>query len=149
MNHAPEYIETMRKLAPLIREHRYFSVWKFDMLCDWCAYHWNRGTISYVIDDWDRARGVCLIKLFSRLEQFLEPFVHEPCGRFCMVDLMAVTDPEAPQLMFDDLYKKWGKQEVVMWDRGDRTESGAPRMYTWDGYRKLLRRITNTEARIR
>ena len=143
MKHAPEYLETMRKLVPLLREHRRFSVWKFDMLCDWVAFFWNRGTISYVIDDCGQARGVCLVKLFRRLEQFLEPFVHEPCGKFCMVEFLGARDAFGIAGCFDSLFARWGPQETVIWDRGLRTESGAPRMYTWRQYMRIKMRLTN------
>lgn len=142
MKHAPEYIETMKKLVPLLREHRRFSVWKFDILCDWVAYFWNRGTISYVIDDWGNARGVCLVKLFRVLPQFLEPFVHEPCGGFCMIELMVADGPETLGWLHDDLVRRWGEHEIVMWDRGERTEGGSPRIYRWNEFERLARRIT-------
>jgi hypothetical protein len=141
MKHAPEYLETMEKLAPLLREHRHYSGWKFDMLCDWCAYFWNRGTISYLIDD-GQARGVCLVKLFKRLEQFLEPFVHEPGGKFCMVELLVARDPLAIAHTFFELTGRWGKPAIILWDRGERTEGGSPRMYRWSDYEKLTRRLT-------
>ena len=146
MKHAPEYLETMRKLVPLLREHRPFSVWKFGLLCDWCAYYWNRGTISYVIDDWGQARGVCLVKLFSRLEQFLEPFVHEPCGGFCMLEVMVADGPETLGWICADLTRRWGPHEIVLWDRGERTKNGPPRMYRWDQFQKLARRITREKG---
>jgi hypothetical protein len=141
MKHAPEYLAVMEKLKPLFREHPRFSVMKYDLLCDWIAYFWNRGTISYLLDG-EGARGVCLIKLFSRLGQFLEPFVHEPGGKFCMVELLVAKDPLAIAYTYFELVKRWGKPEIIMWDRGERTEGGTPRMYTWDQYEKLTRRLT-------
>lgn len=143
MTHAPEYIVTMKRLTPLLREAPKFCVWQFDMLCDWLSYFWNRGTISFVIDEQDRAHGVCLVKLFSRLEQFLEPFVHEPCGRFCMIELMVADSPSVMGQIFDDLVERWGRYDLILWDRGERTENGAPRMYRWKEFQKLARRITN------
>lgn len=143
MVHAPEYIVTMKRLTPLLREAPKFCVWQFDMLCDWLSYFWNRGTISFVIDEQDRAHGVCLVKLFSRLEQFLEPFVHEPCGRFCMIELMVADSPSVMGQIFDDLVERWGRYDLILWDRGERTENGAPRMYRWKEFQKLARRITN------
>src|SRR5215475_14399762 len=143
MNHAPQYIETMRKLAPLIRDVRKFSVWQLDMLCDWFAYFWNRGTISFVIDTQGQAHGVCAIKFFRNLEGFLEPFVHEPCGRFCMIELMVAKSPTVMGLIFTELTDRWGEVECMMWDRYERTEKGAPRMWTWSQFKKLARRITH------
>lgn len=139
MNHATEYLETMEKLAPLLRRHRYYRLWKFEMLCDWAAYYWNRGTISFVLDEEGKACGVCLIKLFRSLEQFLEPFVHEPCGRFCMVEVLVGTGPSVHRRLLDELVGRWGSQEIVIWDRAERTEGGAPRMYRWQDFERLNR----------
>jgi len=147
MNHAPQYIETMRKLAPLIRDVPKFCVWQFDMLCDWFAFYWNRGTLSFYLDTEGANQGVCAIKLFSRLEQFLEPFIHEPGGRFAMIELMSARSSEAMGFIYDELVKRWGRREVMIWDRGERTEGGAPRMYRWDSFEKLARRITNGQWR--
>jgi hypothetical protein len=133
----------MEKLAPLLRDVRKFSVWQFDMLCDWFAYFWNRGTISFVIDQEGQAHGVCAIKFFRNLEQFLEPFVHEPCGRFCMIELMVAKSPAVMGSIFTELTDRWGEVACIMWDRYERTENGAPRMWTWAQFKKLARRITN------
>ena len=141
MTHAPEYLATMCKLIPMIREVPKFSFWDFETLCDWFSYFWNRGTISFQIEG-ENAKGVCAIKLFSRLEQFLEPFVHEPKGDFCMVDVLVADGPEAIAFSFHELFKRWGPGRVMLWDRGARTEGGAPRMYLWKDYLKLTRRLT-------
>ena len=142
MNHHPNYIVTMRTLAGRIRDVPKFSVWQFDMLCDWCAYFWNKGTISFVIEEGE-AKGVCMIKLFSRLEQFLEPFVHEPGGQFAMIESLAGDGPETFALLLKDLTGRWGHPPIVLWDRGLRTESGTPRIFTWQGFEKLARRFTH------
>jgi hypothetical protein len=144
MKHAPEYIETMESLVPLIREARRYSLWQFDILCDWFAYFWNRGTIAFVIDARGNAQGVCAIKLFNRLEQFLEPFVHEPTGKFCLVDLLVAVSPPTIADCFEILFGRWGPQEIMIWERGDRTAQTdrAPRMYTWAQYLKLTNRLT-------
>jgi hypothetical protein len=140
MKHAKEYLEVMDQLEPLLREHHWFTNMQRDLLNDWIAYFWNRGTISYLIDG-ERARGVCLIKLFRHLGQFLEPFVHEP-GRFCMVELLVARDPLAIAHAYFELTSRWGKPEIMLWDRSERTEKGAPRMFTWNQYEKLTRRLT-------
>jgi hypothetical protein len=144
MKHAKEYLETMEILMPLIREARRYSVWQFDMLCDWFAYFWNRGTIAFVIDAHGNAQGICAIKLFNRLEQFLEPFVHEPTGKFCLVDLLVAVSPLAIADCFEILFGRWGPQAIMIWDRGDRTDqpNRAPRMYTWLQYLKLTNTLT-------
>jgi hypothetical protein len=139
MNHAPEYIAIMKILAPLIRDVPKFSVWQFGTLCDWMAYFWNRGTLSFVIEEGEPL-GFCTIKLFRELGQFLEPFVHDPCGRYAMVEALVARTPQAWARMFEELVGRWGRVEVVLWDRGMRTENGAPRMYRWNDYIKLVRR---------
>jgi hypothetical protein len=141
MKHSSEFLAVISKLEPLLREDRKFCLMPYGLLCDWIAYFWNRGTISYLIDD-DQARGVCLIKLFRHLGQFLEPFVHDPCGKFCMVETLVAKDPIAIAHAYFELKKRWGKPAVMMWDRGERTEGGPPRLYTWDQYERLTRRLT-------
>ena len=39
---------------------------------------------------------------------------------------------------------RWGKRDLVLWERGDRTEKSvkAPRMYRWDQYMRLTGRMT-------
>jgi hypothetical protein len=148
MKHAPEYLETMDSLVPLIREARRYHNWRFDQVCDWVAYFWNRGTISWVIDDWGKAQGVCIIKLFRRLEQFLEPFVHEPDGQFCMIELLVADGPEMHGWLLEDLIRRWGWPAIMMWDRGDRTTGGAPRMYTRAQFMKLAHRFTKIKQEV-
>jgi hypothetical protein len=143
MTHAPEYIATMRQLAGRIRDVPKFSVWQFDMLCDWFSFFWNRGTISFVIAPDGTAQGVTVIKLFSRLEQFLEPFVHVPDGQFLMIEVLSCDGVQTRAKMFEELFERWGKRSVVLWDRPFRTEAGAPRMWRWDQFHKLARRFTN------
>jgi len=140
MRHAESYVKTMRALAGRIRAVPKFSIWQFDMLCDWFAYAWNRGTISFVIEE-GQARGVCVIKLFSRLEQFLEPFVHEPGGRFAFIEVLSSEGPQIHRRLWDELVGRWGHPPIVMWDRPWRTEGGAPRMFTWGQFEKLSRRF--------
>jgi hypothetical protein len=142
MEHAKEFIRTMRILKPLFREWSPLSVLPFDDLCNYVAWFWNRGTISYVIDDWGEPKGVCLVKLFSELGQFVLPLVHDPTGRFCMLVLMVADGPETMGWICEDLTRRWGPYQIMMWDRGERTEGGAPRMYSWKQFQKLARRMT-------
>ena len=86
--------------------------------------------------------GVCTIKLFDQLEDFLSPKAFNPTGKFCMVDLLVAVSPVAIAQCFETLFGRWGPQETMLWDRGERTEGGAPRMYTWQQYLKLTRRLT-------
>ena len=141
MKHSHEFLAVMSKLEPLLREEAKFCLMPYGLLCDWIAYFWNRGTLSYLINPGE-ARGVCLIKLFRHLGQFLEPFVHDPCGNFCMVETLVARDPLAIAHTYFELTGRWGKPKVILWDRGERTEGGSPRIYTWDQYEKLTRRLT-------
>jgi hypothetical protein len=141
MKHCPEFLAVIANLLPLLRRYRPFAQMQFEALCDHLAWYWNMGAMSYVIDD-QGGRAVCLIKLFRRLEQFLDSYVHEPCGRFCMIELMAANDPLAMGQTFEELTARFGPQRIVLWDRGTRTESGAPRMYQWAQFEKLARRLT-------
>jgi hypothetical protein len=141
MKHCPEFLAVIANLLPLLRRHRPFAQIQFETLCDHLAWYWNMGAMSYVIDE-QGGRAVCLIKLFRRLEQFLDSYVHEPCGQFCMIELMAANDPLAMGQTCEELIARFGPQAVVLWDRGTRTEGGAPRMYPWAQFMKLARRIT-------
>lgn len=114
----------------------------FSKICDHFAFYWNRGTFSYSIDDFGEPHGACLIKLFNRLGQFLDPYVHEPTGRFVMIELLVADNPIIMAQLCDDLVARWGPQEIVLWDRDERTEDGAPRMFTWNKFMKLARRLT-------
>lgn len=86
--------------------------------------------------------GVCTIKLFDRLEDFLSPEAFNPTGKFCQVDLLVAVSPVAIADCFEILFKRWGPQEIMLWDRDERTEKGAPKMFRWDQYLKLTRRLT-------
>ena len=140
--HAPEFVATIRRLLPLLQNYPPYSVLRFESLCDWVAFYWNRGTISYVIDQFGEPEAVCVIKLFRELEQFMDPFIHEPCNQFCMIEVMIARTPNAMAQICDQLTRRWGPQSVIMWDRHERTEEGCPRMYRWDQFQKLARRIT-------
>jgi hypothetical protein len=138
------FYRTVRSLEPLLRRHRTLEKMDFDMLIEWVAYFWNRNTISHVIDN-GKPRAVCMIKLFRRLQEFQEPFVHDPCNKFCMIELMSASDPEAMGIVHDRLFERWGPQMIVMWDRGERTEKGRPRMYRWDQFERLAEKLTHKE----
>ena len=139
--HAPEYVSTMRLLLPLLRRQETFSVTPFEKLCDYFAYSWNRGTFAYVIEA-GVPRGVCVIKLFSKPEQFLDEFVHQPEGMFMMVVAMIADSAETMGKLHDELLERWGPRQIILWERGSRTEYGSPRIYTWAMFEKLAKRIT-------
>lgn len=140
--HSSEFLDKMRVLAPLLQNYPPLASMPFDDLCDWMSWYWNRGTMVWRISDFNEPQGVCLIRLFRRLEQFMDRDVHEPCGRFAFIELSVASDPIIMGLMFNDMTSRWGPQEVVMWDRGERTEQGTPRMYRWHQFRKLARRLS-------
>jgi hypothetical protein len=142
MKHSPHYIATIAKLMPILHAHAPLRGMGFDQLCDYLAYFWNHGTMSYVMNADDSPAGVCLIKLFCELESFLDEFIHEPDGEFCMVILLAADTPNTIAQLFYPLVDRWGEGRVMLWDRGERTENGAPKMYTWENYLKLTRRLT-------
>lgn len=140
--HHPNFLQLVFALKPVLRLHPPLATMHIDDLVDWVAWYWNRGTISWQIDDGGNPQGVCLIKLFRRMEQFLEPNVHDPCGKFCLIELLVSTEPVTTGILCKALVDRWGPQEIMMWDRGDRTKYGAPRMYRWDQFMKLTKRIT-------
>jgi hypothetical protein len=139
--HHPEYLRRIHLLAPLLRQYQPLSMLQVDDIADWIAWYWNRGTIAYIIDDYDVPQGVCLIKLFKRLNQFMD-LVHEPSGKFAFIELAVAEQPLAMGQMLEIFIKRWGPQAVVMWDRSERTESGCPRMYRWSQFQKLARRLS-------
>lgn len=140
--HSIEFLDKMRVLAPLLRNHPPLSTLSFSALCDWVSWYWNRGTLCYVLNQDGGASAVCLVKVFRHLRQFLDPFVHDPCGNFCMIELMCAEEPVAMGAIFTELQRRFGPQGIIMWDRGARTEGGPPRMYRWHQFRKLARRLT-------
>jgi hypothetical protein len=141
--HAPVFLRVMHKVEPFIRD-RYpkWGDWSFEQMSDQCAMYWNRGTMSLSVDCFGEIHGLCLIKLFRYLNDFLFEHPHDPCGKFCWVELMIADYPQAAIEMKLGFIRRWGPQEIMMWDRGDRTEGKAPRMYTWDQYNKLTRRLS-------
>jgi hypothetical protein len=140
--HSQEFVEAMLVLAPLLRKHQPLKDLGFIEICDWVAHYWNRGTISYLIDDDGEPRAVCLMKYFRNIRQFLEPHVHEPCGRMCMIELLVASEPVSMAAVCREQIARFGPQHVVMFDRGERTENGAPRMYIWSKFMTLVRRLT-------
>lgn len=142
MTHCPEFLVVVSKLLPLLRRHRPFAEMRFDELCDHLAWYWNHQTMCFVLSEFGEPRAVCLIKLFRHLPQFLDLYVHDPCRQFVMIELMVADDPLAMGQICEELTDLYGSQECVMWDRQERTESGAPRMFTWNQFMKLARRIS-------
>lgn len=142
MKHAEEYVVEIGKLLLLLRRSPAFSVMPFADLCDHLAWYWNRGTMCYVMGHRDVPRAICLIKLFRHIDQFMDAYVHEPCGEICMIELMVAEDPLAMGAIFEEFVKRWHSVKTVMFDREERTEYGCPRMYSWRQFEKLARRLS-------
>jgi hypothetical protein len=140
--HAPEFLEVMAEAVPFIKEnHVRWRNSPEELIQDYCSWFWNRGTMATSFAGSD-IHGICLIRLFDKLGDFLKPWVHEPSGNFCFVELLCCDSPLAIADCFEIFFKRWGRQEVMIWDRGERTEGGTPRMYRWDQYLKLTDRLT-------
>ena len=52
------------------------------------------------------------------LEQFLDAYVHDPCGEFCMIELMVAEDPLAMGAIFEEFVKRWRGAKTVLWEEG-------------------------------
>jgi hypothetical protein len=135
---------TADKCVPFIREHHNaWSETSSERLYKYLAWFAARDllAVSFVGEE---VNAVCTIKLFDRMEQWLALWPYDPHGRFVMIDLMVAITPVAMADCFDKLLARWGKREVVIWERLDRTEGTdkAPRMYTWQQFEKLARRLT-------
>ena len=131
------------RLVPFIREnHPKWRDGSSDGLYEYLAWFWARNLLAVSMSN-EQIHGVCAIRFFNRLEDFLRPRAFEAGGKFCMVDLLVATSPLAIADCFESLFGRWGPQEIMLWERGERTEntSRPPRMYTWDQYLKLKRRL--------
>lgn len=129
-------------LVPFIRENH--AKWRdtpSNKLRDYLDWFENRELLSVSVLG-EEIYGVCTIKLFDQLSDFLEPWAFNPTGKFCMVDLLVALSPVAIAHCFETLFARWGPQEIMIWERGRRTENGVPRMFTWEQYLKLTRRLT-------
>jgi len=142
MKHAAEFLHVCSKVVPFIKtNHQRWQDCTDEVIANYLAWFWNRDLIAVSWLDGE-VTGVCLIKLFHRLEDFLEDFPHHPTGQYCLIDLLVCVTREAPFELYEILFERWGPQKVVMWERGKRTIDKAPRMFSWDHYKKLLRRLS-------
>jgi hypothetical protein len=143
MKHALVFERIMRKVDPFIRSRcPKWPAWSFEDMCDYCAKFWNRGTMSLSVDCFGEIHGLTLIKLFRHLDDFVKEHAHDPCGKFCWVEVMIADYPQAMIEMKLGFIRRWGPQEIMMWDRADRTATKTPKIYTWDQYNKLTRRLS-------
>jgi hypothetical protein len=132
----------MKRAVPFIREnYEPYRAMPEKSVYDTLAWYWNRGLMD-IAEDRLEFRGICLIRPIENLDDFLDPLAFHPIGRFIWVELLIATDPVTIASLFNTLVLKWGRRETVLWDRGDRTQRGAPRMYRWDSFEKLAKRLT-------
>ena len=74
--------------------------------------------MAYRISDTDEPQGVCLIKLFKRLDQFMDRDAHDPCGKFAFIECSVALNGRIMAMLLEDLENRWGPQEIVMWRTG-------------------------------
>ena len=130
------------RMVPFIREnHKKWQDTPNQKLYEYLAWFWGKDLLAVSLCG-EEINGVCAIKLFDQLEDFLSPKAFNPTGKFCQVDLLVATSPVGIANCFEKLFARWGEQQVLLWDRGERTEGGAPRMFTWNQYLKLTCRLT-------
>lgn len=130
-------------VVPFIRErHKKWHKEPDQKVINYLAWFYERDCLAISMPK--EIHGICCIRLFDKLEDFLEPFAFDPSGQFCMVDLLVATTPNAIADCFEFLFKRWGRQEIIIWERLERTCNSlkAPRMYTWEQYLRLTRRLT-------
>jgi hypothetical protein len=130
------------RIIPFIKEnHQKWQDTPDQKLYEYLAWFWSKDLLAVSLYG-EEINGVCTIKLFDQLEDFLSPKAFNPTGKFCLVDLLVATSPVAIANCFEALFARWGEQETMLWDRDIRTEKGSPRIYTWSQYLKLTRRLT-------
>ena len=130
------------RMVPFIKEnHKKWQDTPDQKLYEYLAWFWGKDLLAVSFQG-EEIYGVCTIKLFDQLEDFLSPKAFNPTGKFCQVDLLVAVSPVAIADCFEILFKRWGPQEIMLWDRDERTEKGAPKMFTWSQYLKLTRRLT-------
>lgn len=130
------------RLLSFIREH--YKPWAAAsdlQILALLAWHLSRGLVA-VSGDETEVRGLCIIRLIERLQDFLDPLAFSPGGDFIWIELLISTDPIAQADVHNQLEARWGPRKIVLWDRGEHTQLGAPRMFTWQQFGKLKRRMT-------
>jgi hypothetical protein len=134
----PEAMKTFKYLEPRLRRIEILAPLSFQHLADWFNYHWTHNTVFHVEN-----RGVCVVKLFSRLEDFFEDYVHDPSGPFVAVEAASCETGHVLYELYEQFVNRWGPRPVVLWDRGPKKTTVCPRMYSWRQYEKLVRRMKN------
>lgn len=58
--HHPDFVQLIYLLKPLLRQYPPLAVMRTDDLADWMAWYWNRGTMTWWINEMTREpQGVC------------------------------------------------------------------------------------------
>jgi hypothetical protein len=140
--------DMMKLIAPHLWEVESLSALEFNDLSAWFEFYFRRGTTVVLTDrELTECHGIAVMKLFSRLEQWLDDFVHEPSGRFVEVLAACFPGPGSMQLCMEEFKKVWGPQEIVIWERGAKKTGLTPRMYRWDQYERLVRKWEHLKTR--
>jgi hypothetical protein len=130
------------RMVPFIKEnHRKWKDTPDHELYEYLTWFADRDLLA-ISASGEEIYGVCAIRLFDQLEDFLSPKAFNPTGKFCLVDLLVAVSPVAIADCFERFFARWGPQEIMLWERDARTENGCPRMYTWSQYLKLTSRLT-------
>ena len=141
-SHSLLFLDMALRFESLMRQGPAYRNWSQKKLFDNLAWYWNRGLVAFFLDSSGVAHGLCLIRLFRRIEQMFDYSVHDPCGEFLFIDLLVADEPNAMADCFEQFFARFGPQKIVIWDRGDRTEEGCPRMYRWDQFLRLAYKLT-------
>jgi hypothetical protein len=129
--------------VPFIRQH--YANWAAESdesiiaLLHW---HLSKGLVSFSETQDGELRGLCIIRILEKLEHFLDPLAFHPGGGYIWIELLISLDPVAQADVHNQLLARWGARPIVLWDRGDRTQGKAPKMFTWAQFGKLKRRMT-------
>ena len=136
-------IEKDALLEFILSNHRFWATRSREVLATYLAWFQDRGLLasSFVGEE---PFAICAVRFFDRLEDFLDQWAFNPEGDFCMIELLVSASPLAQADTFNQLVGRWGPRKVVIWERGDRTieSAGSPRMFTWEGFVRLTRRMT-------
>jgi hypothetical protein len=127
----------------IAQNHKAWGREPAETLAAYLCWHDARGLLATSLVGED-VFAVCTVRFFPRLEDWLVPWVFDPDGAFCMIDLMVAVSPLAMADCFQKLVGRWGSRPVILWERGPRTLTGGrpPRIYRWDQFLTLARRIT-------
>jgi hypothetical protein len=135
--------QLFRRLITFIRRH--YPKWASESdesIAALLHWHLSKGLVSFSETQDGELRGLCIIRIIQKLEDFLNPLAFHPAGGYIWIELLISLDPVAQADVHDQLLAKWGPRPIVLWDRGERTQQGPPRMFTWNQFGRLKRRMT-------